>query len=149
MKILSKFGPSEWLCVAAITVAIALSGIDYLPASQASINAVLKLAARQEEALDEADCFLGKHPNPSIKELRDLRRGVAAKLQATDWRRGAKAPLEVEQQRVQAIPLSEIGAGDLVRWMMFLVADHLAIVVATVAVLAAIFFDRRRGCKRR
>lgn len=148
MKILSKFGASEWLCVAAIAVAVALSGIDYLPASQTSINAVLKLAGREEAALDEADCFLGKHPSPSIKELRDLRREVEAKLQATDWRRGARAPLELERQRVQAIPLSEIGAGDLVRWMLFQLADHLAIVVAAMVVLVAIFVDRRRGKRR-
>lgn len=144
-----KIGSAEFFFIALIALTSAMWLRDRLPASREEIAGVEALAASNEDAQRAVAARLSDDPSPTRGEARRLRERVTA-IEARASRRSANGGvqrLNVERERLAALPFQYMSTGDRFRWILLSLAHYSELLIGTLAGLCALVIARklRRG----
>jgi len=145
---LSKIGGTESFLIALIALTSAMWLHDRLPASREEIAGVEALAAPNENARRVVASRLSDAPSLSKGEARRLGERVVA-IEASASRPAvnvAAQRLNIERERLAALPFQDMGISDKFRWMLLGIGRYSELLIGSLIGLCALAVARKRRC---
>ena len=141
-----KIGGAELFFIALIALTSAMWLHDHLPASREEIAGVQALAASNENAQRVVASRLLDNASPSKGEARRLRERVVAieAIASGPARSVAAQRLNLERERLAALPLQDMTCGDTLRWVLLGIGRYSELTVGTLVGLCALAVARKR-----